>query len=147
MKKLTFRITIDASPEKIWDIIIGKDTYPVWTSVFSEGSTVETDWKKGSKAIFGDGSGSGMIAYIEEHDPNRFLSIKHVGMINDGVEDTTSDKVKEWAGAHEDYTLTPIDGKTEWLVEIDVSQEWEEFMTKAWNQAQQKVKEMAEKSS
>ncbi|RZK77655.1 MAG: SRPBCC domain-containing protein, partial [Pedobacter sp.] len=42
MKKLAFNITIDATPEKIWNIIIGKDTYPVWTSVFAEGSSVET---------------------------------------------------------------------------------------------------------
>ena len=146
MKKLTFRITIDATPEKIWDIIIGKDTYPILTSVFSADSSVETDWQKGSKALFLDGTGSGMIAYIEAHKPQKFLSIKHVGMINDGVEDTTSDKVKDWAGAHEDYTLTEVDGKTEWLVEIDVNQEWEAYMKKTWVEAQQKVKAMAEKS-
>ena len=144
MKKLTFRITIDATPEKIWDIIIGKDTYPIWTSVFSADSSVETHWQEGSKALFLDGKGSGMIAYIEAHEPQKFLSIKHVGMINDGVEDTTSDKVKDWAGAHEDYTLTEVDGKTEWLVEIDVNQEWEAYMKKTWVEAQQKVKAMAE---
>ena len=147
MKKLEFRITIDATPEVIWDIIIGKDTYPEWTRVFAEGSNVETDWKKGSKAVFGDGKGSGMVAVIEEHVPNEFLSIKHIGEVTDGVEDTTSDKVKEWAGAHENYTLKPVDGKTEWLVEIDMSEEWEEYMTKAWTQAQDKVKEMAEKAA
>lgn len=81
MKKLTFRITIDATPEKIWNIIIGKGTYPIWTSVFSADSSVETDWQEGSKALFLDGTGSGMIAYIEAHEPQKFLSIKHVGMI------------------------------------------------------------------
>jgi len=146
MKKLTFSITIDATPEKIWNIIIGKDTYPIWTSVFSEGSTVETDWKKGSKAIFGDGSGSGMIAYIEEHDPNKFLSIKHVGMLNDGVEDTTSDKVKDWAGAHENYTLKVVDGKTLWTAELDMVPDYIDYMNETWPKAQEKVKELAEKA-
>ena len=144
MKKLTFKIVIDAAPEKIWNIIIGAESYPKWTAVFAEGSNVETTWQKGSRALFTDGSGSGMIAEIEENIPNKYLSIKHIGELKDGVEDTTSDRVKEWAGAHEDYTLNQLGDKTEWLVEIDVSQEWEEYMTKAWTQAQEKVKEMAE---
>ena len=36
---------------------------------------METDWKKGSRAIFGDGKGSGMVSEIEEVIPNQFLSI------------------------------------------------------------------------
>ena len=144
MKKLEFRIIINATPQKIWNILLGEDTYPVWTALFSEGSSVETDWKKGSKAIFGDGKGSGMVAEIEEHIPNKFLSIKHLGEIVNGVEDTTSEKVSEWAGAHEDYTLTPIDGKTEWLVEIDVAKKWLDYMNEIWPAVQKKVKEMAE---
>ena len=144
MKKLEYRITINATPEKIWNIILGEETYPKWTAPFAEGSMAETDWKKGSKAIFSDGKGSGMVAEIEEHIPNQFLSIKHLGEVVNGVEDTTSERVKEWSGAHENYTLTPVDGKTEWLVELDTAQKWEDYMNKTWPIAQQKVKEMAE---
>ena len=144
MKKLEFRILIDAAPETVWNILLGKDTYPEWAALFCEGSTAETDWKKGSKAIFSDGKGSGMVAEIEAHIPNEFLSIKHLGEIVNGVEGTTSEKVSEWAGAHEDYTLKPVDGKTEWLVEIDVAEKWLDYMNKTWPAVQQKVKEMAE---
>jgi hypothetical protein len=144
MKKQEFKIIIDANPKKIWNIIIGKNTYPIWTAVFAEGSNVETDWKKGSKALFGDGKGSGMLAIIEEHIPNQFLSIRHIGEIIDGVEDTESDKVKSWAGAHENYTLNALGGKTEWVVEIDVNPEWESYFMEVWPKALAKVKELAE---
>lgn len=146
MKKLEFDIQIDASPETVWNIIIGKDTYPQWTAVFCEGSAVETDWKKGSKALFLDGKGSGMVAEIAENIPYEFLSIRHLGEVHNGVEDTTSDKIKDWAGAHENYTLQSVDGKTNWKVEIDVVPDFIDYMNDTWPKALQKVKEMAEQS-
>jgi rhodanese-related sulfurtransferase len=36
-----------------------------------------------------------------EHRPNEFFSIEHLGVVKNGVEDTSSDEVKKWAGAHE----------------------------------------------
>ena len=145
MRKQEFKITIDASPEKVWDVIIGKETYPMWTAAFAEGSQVETDWKEGSKALFGDGKGSGMVAIIEKNVPNKFLSIRHIGEMINGVEDTESEKVKSWAGAHENYTLNTVDGKTEWLVEVDVNPEWEDYFTEVWPKALDKAKEIAER--
>lgn len=145
MKKLEYNMEIDATPEKVWNIIIGKDTYPKWTAEFCEGSAVETDWKKGSKALFLDGKGSGMVAEIAENIPHEFLSIRHLGEIINGVEDTTSDKVKEWAGAHENYTLKSVNGKTHWKVEIDVAPDFITYMNDTWPKAMEKVKELAER--
>lgn len=145
MKKKEYRIIIDAPREKVWNVIIGKDTYPIWTAVFAEGSNVETDWKKGSRAVFGDGTGSGMIAEIAENIPYEFLSIRHLGEIINGKEDTTSDKVKEWAGSTENYTLTEKNGKTEWLTELDITEEFVDYFDKTWPRSMEIVKELAEK--
>lgn len=145
MKKQEFKVLIDAPREKVWEVIIGKDTYPQWTAPFSEGSNVETDWKKGSKAIFHDGKGSGMVSEIAENKPNEFLSIRHLGMLQNGVEDLDSEEVKKWSGSLENYTLKDVDGKTEWTVEMDTSGEWEEYMNNTWPLAFQKAKELAEK--
>lgn len=145
MKKKEFKIIIDAPREKVWNVIIGEDTYPVWTAVFAEGSSVETDWKKGSKALFLDGKGSGMVSEIAENIPYEFLSIRHLGEIIGGKEDTQSEKVKEWAGACENYTLTEVDGKTEWLTEMDVTEEFGDYFDKTWPAAMEKAKELAEK--
>lgn len=144
MKKLEFKTVIDASPEKIWEVLLGKDTYPIWTAVFAEGSNVKTDWKKGSKAIFLDGKGNGMVSEIAENIPGKFLSIRHLGDVINGKEDLESEKVKEWAGAYENYTLTEVDGQTAWSISLDIVEDYEDYMMDTWPQALKKVKELAE---
>lgn len=144
MKKLEFKTVIDASPEKIWEVLLGKDTYPIWTAVFAEGSNVKTDWKKGSKAIFLDGKGNGMVSEIAENIPGKFLSIRHLGDVINGKEDQESEKVKEWAGAYENYTLTEVDGQTAWSISLDIVEDYEDYMMDTWPQALKKVKELAE---
>jgi uncharacterized protein YndB with AHSA1/START domain len=146
MKKLEFSITINANPQKVWDIITGKETYDQWTKVFAEGSTVETDWKKGSKALFLDGKGSGMVSEIAESIPGKFLSIHHLGEVKDGVEDPTTYQGEEWGDALENYTLKEVDGKTVWLVEMDMNEEYAQYMEDTWPLALAKVKELAEKN-
>ena len=144
MEKIHFSILIDASPEKIWKVLWDDETYRKWTSAFAEGSYAETDWRQGSKVIFTDGKGSGMVSRIAENKPNEFMSIEHLGMLKDGVEDTTSDAVKAWAGAHEDYTLKKINDKTELNVDMDVNEEYKDMFSTMWPKALQNVKELAE---
>ncbi|MDB5022230.1 MAG: Activator of Hsp90 ATPase 1 family protein [Pedobacter sp.] len=146
MKKMEFSITINASPDKVWDIIIGKESYEQWTAAFCEGSTVKTDWKKGSKALFLDGKGSGMVSEIVESIPGKFLSIHHLGEVKDGVEDPTTYKAEEWGDACENYTLKDVDGKTLWLVNMDMNDEYVKYMEETWPIALAKVKELAEKN-
>lgn len=145
MEKQKFSITINASKEKVWSVLFGEKTYPEWTSAFSEDSQVKTDWKKGSKALFLDGKGNGMVAKIAENIPNEFLSIEHLGEIIDGKEDLTSDRVKKWAGAHENYTLKSSNGKTELVIDMDITEEFAEMFSQIWPKALKKVKEISER--
>src|SRR4051812_46720391 len=122
MEKLHFETLINAPREKVWSVLLDNATYREWTSAFMEGSYAVTDWQKGSKALFLGGSGlDGMVSRIEENIPNEFISIEHLGEVKDGVEDTTSEKVKQWAGSHENYTLKESDGKTQLLIDCDVA--------------------------
>ncbi|CAL1519050.1 SRPBCC domain-containing protein [Chitinophaga sp. MM2321] len=146
MKKLAFSITINASPQKVWDIIVGQDTYGQWTAPFAEGSSVETDWKKGSKALFLDGKGSGMVSEIVESIPGEFLSIHHLGEVRNGVEDPTAYQGNEWGDALENYTLKSLDGKTVWQVSLDMPDDFVAYMEETWPLAQAKVKELAEQN-
>lgn len=146
MKKVQFKTVINAPREKVWDMLLGEDTYPQWTSVFAEGSTAETDWAKGSKVLFTDGKGNGMVSRIADNIPNEYMSIEHLGEVTGGVEDTESAKVKEWAGAYENYTLTSTgENKTEMTVDMDVTDDFEEMMKKMWPQALAKLKEISER--
>lgn len=146
MKKHEFKTVIDAPREKVWDILWGKETYPAWTSAFAEGSNAETDWKKGSKVYFTDGSGQGMVAFIDEKIPNEYMSFRHVGQLVDGKEDMESEKVKEWAGSMENYTLKQVDGKTELTVDMDINDEWAQYFLETWPKALDKLKELSEKN-
>jgi uncharacterized protein YndB with AHSA1/START domain len=144
METLNFSIKINAPKEKVWDVLLGEKTYPEWTSVFAPGSEAETDWKEGSRALFTDGKGNGMISRIAKNIPNEFISIEHLGMIENGVEDLTSDKVKAWAGAHENYTLKESGGGSELVVDMDTDKEYKDYFTKTWPMALDKVKAIAE---
>ena len=154
MEKQEFRITIDAPKEKVWQTLWDKTTYSTWTAPFLEGSstegassTVETDnWKKGSKVLFLDGKGNGMVSRVDENIPNKFMSFKHLGEVRNGVEDTTSEKVKDWAGATENYTLKETDGKTELVVDMDINEEFAEMFKNIWPKALKSLKELAEKN-
>ena len=146
MEKHYFNISIDAPAEEVWKILWNEATYPQWTAVFAEGSTAETDWKEGSKVVFSDGKGEGMVATIVTNKPNEFMSIKHLGMVKDGVEDLESKEVKEWAGALENYTLKTVDGKTELVVDMDIAEAYKDYFLTTWPKALDKVKELAEKN-
>ncbi len=146
MQKQNFKIDINAPREKVWETLWGKDSYPAWTSAFTEGSHVKTDWKKGSKTLFLDAKNDGMVSKIAENKPNEFMSFEHLGFMKDGVEDLESEQVKKWAGAHENYTLKTVNGKTELSVEMDITDEYKDYFEKTWPKALDLVKELAEKN-
>ena len=145
MEKKEFSIDIHAPREKVWDVLFSERTYPKWTSVFAEGSSVKTDgWKKGTQVQFHDGKGSGMISKIADNVPNEYMSIEHLGMIKDGKEDYDSPEIKSWAGAKENYTLKSSNGDTKLVVDMELADEWKDYFNETWPKALKKVKELAE---
>jgi hypothetical protein len=145
MEKLNFSIKIKAPKQKVWSILMDDKTYRTWTSAFAEGSYAVTDWKEGSKALFLDGKGQGMVSTIAKNIPNEFLSIKHLGFVKNGIEDTKSDEVKAWAGAMENYTLKENGGITELKIDMDSNDEFINYFSETWPKALEKVKELSEK--
>lgn len=146
MKNFAFKIEINATRERVWNILFGATTYPLWAAVFSEGSCAETDWKKGSRALFLDSNGKGMLSRIEESTPYSFLSITHLGMYDNGVEDFDSEEVKKWAGAIEDYTLTEVGDQTLLTIDMSITADFEDYFQQTWPKALAKVKELAEQA-
>jgi uncharacterized protein YndB with AHSA1/START domain len=144
MEKQEFKIAIDAPREKVWNILWDDDSYQAWTAAFTEGSHAITDWKKGSKVLFLDGKGMGMVSKIDETIPNEYMSFEHLGYVKDGVEDVSSEEVKNFAGAHENYTLKDVDGKTELIVDMDINDQYKDYFTQTFPKALAKVKELAE---
>ena len=117
MEKINFSVEINAPKEKVWDTMLGDKTYREWTKPFSPGGYFEGSWEEGSKMLFigpdpETGKEGGMVSRIAENRPYEYISIEHLGIIHEGVEDTTSEEAKKWAPAHENYTFTEIEGGT-----------------------------------
>ncbi|MEN9355055.1 MAG: hypothetical protein RL318_2380, partial [Fibrobacterota bacterium] len=107
------------------------------------------DWSQGSKIHFlapdhATGKLGGMVSRIQENRLHEHISIEHLGMVNDGTEDTTSESVQIWSGLHENYTFKEKDGGTEVLVDMDITEDFKEMFEEMWPHALQKLKELAE---
>lgn len=150
MQKLHFSITINAPKEKVWHTMIDDKPYREWTAAFNPGSYYKGDWSKGSKILFlgpdpKTGEEGGMVSRIAENKPYEFISIEHLGIVKNGVEDTTSEEARKWAPAFENYTFKEKGGATEVLVEMDIEDENKKMFEEMWPKALQKLKEIAEK--
>lgn len=141
---LTFETMIHASKEKVWHALWNEENYRDWTSVFSEGSTVETDWKEGSKVLFLSGSGEGMYSEIARNIPGEFMSFRHIGMVKDGKELLVDDEAKAWSGAMENYRLAEREGGILLEVEVQTTPQSGNYFNEVFPKALAKVKEIAE---
>lgn len=144
MTRLTFSTTIDAPKDLVWRTMLEDETYRRWTSAFQEGSYAVTDWKPGSKALF-LADGSGMVSRVAEHRPNEYLSLEHIGIVKDGVEDTESAEVKEWAGARENYTLRENAGRVTLTIDMDTTDDHKRFFEDTWPKALAALKDLSER--
>ena len=142
IKTLQFEEFINAPIEKVWDAIVNKEKYEQWTVEFTEGSTFEGSWEEGSEIRFLDPKSGGMIEEIAENRQHEFISIKHLGMIENGVPDYEG--AKDWAPAYENYTFTEKDGGTLIHVDQDILPEYEEMFLRLWPNALKKLKEICE---
>ena len=150
MQQLHFSKQINAPREKVWRTLLDDATYRQWTSVFNPGgSFYKGDWSTGSKMLFigpdpKTGIEGGMVSRISENREPEYLSIEHVGMLVQGVEDTTSEEVKKWVPAFENYTLNEKDGGTELLIDININEAMAEELINMWPEALEKLKLLAE---
>lgn len=146
MVTLTFEKQINASVQRVWNVLWNKDTYAQWTSSFNPVSRMETDWKVGGKTYFLDADGNGMVTTIHSmHEPYE-LVFRQLGEVNNGVEDTTSEKVKSYTGSFEKYFLSETNGATKLNVSADTLEEYRDFMEKAFMEGLEIVKKLAEKN-
>lgn len=146
-KTLTFSVLIQSPRRVVWNMMLGPDGYRLWSAAFMEGSYFSGSWEKGEKIQFLAPSGDGMIAVIADNRLYEYVSIRHLGEISAGVEDTTSPKVLDWAPAYENYTFADSGAGTEVTVTLDTVAEWEKFMVDTYPKALALLKEICERSS
>lgn len=144
MKTIRKSIALDASKEKVWDVLT-KDQYTRdWLGAFSPGSHAISDWQTGSKIVFADDSGYGVIGRIVTHDPYELLSMEYYGIIKDDIEDLESKEAQVYNGTHETYRLTSKDGKTVLDIEADIVDESFGSMSALWDKAILRIENLAQ---
>lgn len=149
MKKINLSVEINAPREAVWEAIVNDAKYRKWTTAFTEGSFFEGGWNKGDTIRFlminKEGEKEGMIAEIAESIYPEYISIKHLGYIAKGVDDTTSDEVKSWTPAFENYFLESVGPrKTLFKVEADVTDEYYPMFMDLWPKALDLLKKVSE---
>lgn len=151
MKKVQFKTEINAPIAKVYKTMLGLDnkaTYEAWTAEFNPTSTFEGSWEKGSKILFigtdENGEKGGMIAEVAENIPNKFVSIRHYGLLKGDTEITSGEEVEKWAGELENYWFEEHNGITSVTVEVGVSDEYMDYFQTTYPKALQKLKEISE---
>ncbi len=137
-------IEIHAPREAVWHTMLHSPGYEQWTAAFCEGSRYEGSWDPGATIRFLAPNGDGMVARIDEHRPAEFVSIRHLGLIHQGVDETESEAVKAWAPCHENYSYIDTPGGTRVRVDVDVFGAYESWMTDTWPKALQALKTLCE---
>jgi uncharacterized protein YndB with AHSA1/START domain len=146
---LHFEILINAPVQKVWAIMLDDKTYRKWTVAFEPTSYFEGSWEKGEKIKFLSQGGSGMYSEIAENIPNKYISIRHLGMLDKGVVDTSSELAKNWKDAYENYTFDQIDHQTLLKVDLEaddsaLTKEMTEMFKDMWPKALLELKNICE---
>ncbi|MGK6349906.1 SRPBCC family protein [Parapedobacter sp. DT-150] len=153
MERMQFSITIDASTAKVYDTMLGKETFKQWTAVFNpssdfEGGGMEGSWEKGAKILFvgisKEGKKEGMVGRINENIPNQFVSIEYTGLLDGDQEITEGPATEGWVGSFENYTFEEQDGATQVTVDIDVHDSMVDYFKQTYPKALEKLKEICE---
>jgi hypothetical protein len=152
MEKIKFNVSINALAKKVYDVMLGinnKSTYEQWTALFNPTSTYEGSWNKGSKMLFTGtnekGEKGGMVSEISDNIPNRFISIRHYGLLQANVEITDGPEVEKWANGFENYTFEENNEITKVTVDLDITEDFVDYMNQTYPKALDKLKEICEK--
>ena len=149
MEKLQFKKEINAPVSQVFDVMLGitnKSTYEQWTALFNPTSTYEGSWTKGSKIFFigtdDKGETGGMVSEIFDNIPNKFISIRHYGLIKADVEITEGPEVEKWANGFENYTFEENSGTTIVTVDLDTTEDFLSYMNETYPKALDKLKDI-----
>jgi uncharacterized protein YndB with AHSA1/START domain len=139
MTTLEYAIEINAPKEKVWKALWKDENYRRWTSVFSEGSYAESDWREGSPIKFLTPNGSGMFSVIKTKKDNEQMVFEHLGEIKNGVEEK-----KDWAGNSESYFLSQNGNTTTLTARLVFSENFADYFNQTFPKALEIVRQIAE---
>ena len=146
MKNLQYKITIAATPQKVWDTMTGKETYKEWTATAWPGSDFIGEWEQGENLKFvGNTDGAGTLATVTTFEPYKKILISHIALLQAGsVEDTESEWAQKWVGSTEAYSFAENNGTTNLTIDMQIYPDWADMLDETWPKALASLKEICE---
>ncbi len=148
MERMQFKTSIKAGAEKVYDTMLGPDTFKQWTAVFNPTSGFEGSWAKDAKILFTgiskEGKKEGMVGIIKENIPNQYVSILYTGLLDGDKEVTEGPEIEGWAGGYENYSFEERNGLTDLTVEVDVNDKMLAYFKETYPKALEKLKALCE---
>ncbi len=142
MKEIHYSISINASKEKVWEILWEDKTFRVWANIIDEGTYMLGEMKEGNEIQYISSlNGYGVTSRIEKLNPNEFILLRHSA---DTKESGQQNRENEWTGGIESYLLMEKNGVTNLLIKIDIPLEQEESFNEKLPRVLKCIKTLAE---
>ncbi len=147
MNKKTIQdsIKINASKEKLWQILTEQPYLNDWTSAFMSGSNVKGEFKEGAQILYLDPSGIGVVGKVSECKPNKSLKVSILAEVRDGKPDFDHPDSKRWEGSYDHYQITENDGGSTLSLDSVFPAEFYDDFVQGWKKMLVRFKELAEK--
>lgn len=139
MKQLVFITQINATPEKVWDVLFTQDSYRKWSSAMNEGTYFEGNWEEGTIMKFLDPKNNGMYNLIYKNIPNKTLKMKHLGWILEGELSP-----QDWEESTVTYHLENNEDGTLLTAEVISLDEFVDFFNSKYPKNFELIKKLAE---
>ena len=143
MKQMQFVVKIQASKERVWDVLWADETFREWAGLIDPGTYMVGELKEGNGVQYISAeNGYGVTSLVVSVIPNEYLLLKHQA---DTQDVGAREREAEWTGGEESYSLTEQDGTTTLTAAFDVPPDLEAYFNDAYPKALERVKELAEK--
>ncbi len=141
LQTLAFSVQINATAEKVWDVLWSKEGYRQWTAPFCKGSYYETSaFEEGNtiRLLSPDGKGLNSILHTVEYP--KYLAFQHIGEIDNFKEITPTD----WEKAMETYEIIPLHSGVEVITRVETTPDYIDHMNRLFPLALNELKRLAE---
>lgn len=129
---------IDATAEKVWQVLWDKDLYKKWAAAFMPGSHYTGDLRQDGKIQFLDPNNNGMESIVESLIEHQEVTFHHIHELEAGKEG------RKLGNMREIYQLGEQDGTTTLYLSSEMPEEYYAEMESATKEALQIIKKLAE---
>lgn len=151
MKTLSNSIQINASAERVWQVLWNESTIKVWAAAYGPGMEFRGgDWQEGNQTTIADANGNGGYGIIEKVIPNQLMRIREKGWIlnwkalSPDYSVTIGDKELVWEAGIGEFRLEEQNESTKLSIEIELGDDWASILEDVFPKALQLIKNLAE---